>query len=64
MKLQDSVGIVAAMEYSDADRYLRQLMLCRYKRLIDEVETKFALTKEQVALLYERILNIHWIDIN
>ena len=52
------------MEYPDADCYLRQLMLCRYKYLIDEVERKFSLTKEQVALLYERILNIHWIDIN
>jgi len=52
------------MEYPEADRYLRQLMMCRYKYLIDYMETKFALSKEQVALLYEHILNVHWIDIN
>jgi len=51
------------MEYTVADRFLRQLLLTRYKHFIDVMETKFNLTKEQISLLQDRILTVHWLDI-
>jgi hypothetical protein len=52
------------MEYPDADRFLREMLLNRYSQIINSMEVKFSLTKEQIALLRERILNIQWMDIN
>jgi hypothetical protein len=52
------------MEYPDADRFLREMLLHRYSQIINSMEAKFSLTKEQMVLLRERILNIRWMDIN
>jgi hypothetical protein len=52
------------MEYPAADRFLRELLLYRYHQFIQTMEAKFSLTKEQVSLLQEQILTVHWLTIN
>jgi hypothetical protein len=46
------------MDYPGADRFLRELLLYRYNQMIELMQSKFSLTKEQVSLLRENILKI------
>jgi len=43
-------------------RFLRQLLLNRYKTLLDTLHSKAALSEDVRKKLQERILNIEWLD--
>ena len=45
-----------------AQRYLRQLLLIRYERLLKTIEEKFPITSIQKEQLEQRILNVEWVD--
>jgi len=45
-----------------AQRYLRQLLLIRYERLLKAIEEKFPVTSTQKDQLEKRILNVEWVD--
>jgi hypothetical protein len=51
------------MEYPNADRFVKQLLMHRYKCLIDQLAVKFNLTQDQIDSLQKRILNVEWIHI-
>ena len=43
-------------------RFLRQLLMIRYKSLLETLYTKATLTERQKKDLQDRILNLQWID--
>jgi hypothetical protein len=43
-------------------RFLRQLLMIRYKTLLETLYTKTTLTERQKKDLQDRILNLQWID--
>jgi len=49
------------MERTYPKQFLRQLMLHRYKRLLQRTQRVYNLTEEQVAKLERAILNIEWL---
>ncbi len=50
------------MESIAAQRFLRQLLLERYRRLLQKVGTTFQLSESQKAEAERQILNLEWID--
>lgn len=50
------------MEYPTGERIVRQILLHRYKVLIERVKTLYPITPEQEAALIEHIIHIDWID--
>lgn len=50
------------MESTAAQRFLRQLLLERYRRLLQKVDTTFQLSETQKAEAERQILNLAWID--
>ena len=44
-------------------RFLRQVLLNRYKTLLDTLRTKASLSDDVVKKLQERILNIEWLSL-
>jgi hypothetical protein len=49
-------------QYEDGKRFMRQLLLHRYKMLLEKIGKSYTLSDEQARALEEKILNIHWID--
>jgi hypothetical protein len=48
--------------YEDGKRFMRQLLLHRYKTLLEKLGQTYSLSEIQMRALEEKILNIHWID--
>jgi hypothetical protein len=48
--------------YEDGKRVMRQLLLHRYKTLIQKIEQTYALPEDKVRTLEDKILTIHWFD--
>jgi hypothetical protein len=48
--------------HETGERFVRQLLLHRYKMLLDKIGKTYPLTEQQKHALEEKILNIHWID--
>jgi hypothetical protein len=44
------------------ERYLRQLLLIRYERLLKAIVEKFPVTSTQKEQLEKHILNVEWVD--
>lgn len=44
------------------ERYLRQLLLIRYERLLKAIVEKFPVTNTQKEQLEKYILNVEWVD--
>jgi len=45
-----------------AKRFLRQILLVRYKRLLQKVQSVFNLSDSTLETLYQKIVNVHWIE--
>lgn len=43
-------------------RFLRQVLLNRYKTLLDTLQSKASLSDDVMKKLQERILNIEWLE--
>jgi hypothetical protein len=43
--------------------FYRQLLMKRYIRLIEKTEKVYSLSKEDVEMLKNRMLNLDWIDV-
>ncbi len=48
--------------HETGERFVRQLLLHRYKMLLDKIGKTYPLTEQQKRALEEKILNIQWID--
>jgi hypothetical protein len=49
--------------YEEGTRFMRQLLLHRYKLLLEKVGQTYAITDDQMRALQEKILTIDWIDL-
>jgi hypothetical protein len=50
------------MEYPTGERIVRQLLLHRYKLLIERVKSLYNITPEQESALIDKIVHIEWIE--
>ena len=50
------------MDKATGERYLRQLLLIRYERLLKAIMEKFPVTSSQKEQLEKHILNVEWVD--
>ena len=44
-------------------RFMRQLLLQRYKTILDKLKTVYNLSDTQMAALREKVLNIQWMTV-
>jgi hypothetical protein len=49
------------MDNEQGTRFLRQIMMQRYKLLIQRIKTVYGLNEQEVQRLEERILRIDWL---
>ena len=47
---------------TNAQRWMRQLLLYRYSILLAQLKSQFPLSETQEQLLRAKILNMNWID--
>jgi len=47
---------------TNAQRWMRQLLLYRYNILLTQLKSQFPLSEEQEQVLRAKILNMNWID--
>ena len=45
-----------------AKRFLRQILLVRYKLLLKKVQSVYNISDSTLETLYQKIVNIHWIE--
>jgi hypothetical protein len=50
------------MDTQNADRFLRQLLLHRYMKLLERINELYRPTEAQHEALEAKILNISWLD--
>ncbi len=44
-------------------RFMRQLLLQRYKTILDKLQSLYNLSDTQMAALREKVLNIQWMNV-
>ncbi len=44
-------------------RFMRQLLLQRYKMILDKLQTVYNLSDTQMTALREKVLNIQWMTV-